>query len=337
MTSICNGPLGWQPDHAGGDDIAFDHDYSMHFILDDESEDSTDNDQQSDSCGSPSTESTSSEMDTVHIPRPSNPFILFRNDYTSKHQRGGPKIRRRTGPPEESLSKQAGKAWRKLDEAEKRVWRDKAEVEKQLHKQRYPHYRFRPNKRPDHARSASKTAKEKVLGAHRPKRASRPSALSRSSTSSSVPMPPAELVCDFSSPESTFELPYAVHPDVLHYDSYEAASPSESSSSAYTHDFPSPPYLPSPGALSPECGFANSSLAGWNGEPALQPTYPAMSWNTATNPADFMAADFDYFDHLHGCRPGPDELPAEVQMQLFGGVRDRFPFGAPQDIIISSH
>lgn len=50
-----------------------------------------------------------------------------------------------------------------------------------------------------------------------------------------------------------------------------------------------------------------------------------------------MAADFDYFDQYNGCRPGPDELPAEMQMQLFGGVRDGYPFGASQDIIISSH
>lgn len=222
MTSICTAPLGWQPDQVGGDDIAFDHDYPVRSIPDSDLEDSSyHDDQQWDSCSSPSTQSTSSETEAIHIPRPSNPFILFRNDYTAKHQRGGPKIRRRTGPPEESLSKQAGKAWRKLDEAEKRVWQDKAEVEKRLHKQRYPHYRFRPNKRPDHARSASRVAKEKVLGSKRAGQP-RPSALSRSTSSgASVPTrgatPAVELACDFNSQKSALDLPFTVYPDALQY------------------------------------------------------------------------------------------------------------------------
>ncbi|KAF9046895.1 hypothetical protein BDZ89DRAFT_903843, partial [Hymenopellis radicata] len=75
-------------------------------------------------------------------PRPPNPFILFRNDYTKRHAKGGP-----SGPLEDSHSKRAGQAWRALTAEEKRAWQLLAKKAGDEHAKMYPDYRYRPNKR----------------------------------------------------------------------------------------------------------------------------------------------------------------------------------------------
>ncbi|KAL1688124.1 hypothetical protein GGG16DRAFT_104631 [Schizophyllum commune] len=73
----------------------------------------------------------------VHIPRPSNAFMIFRKWYAKKH----------AGKPGTRLSRRAGDAWKALSLLDKAVWEDMAETEKQEHARRYPGWRYRPRRR----------------------------------------------------------------------------------------------------------------------------------------------------------------------------------------------
>ncbi|KAH9848765.1 hypothetical protein C2E23DRAFT_738749 [Lenzites betulinus] len=88
-----------------------------------------------------------------YIPRPPNAFMLFRANFVrQKHVPGS--IETNHG----SLSKIIGNCWRALPLDEKKYWEVEAKKAKAAHKERYPHYRFRPvhnkKKKADAATSA---------------------------------------------------------------------------------------------------------------------------------------------------------------------------------------
>ncbi|KAI0823465.1 hypothetical protein BC628DRAFT_1420781 [Trametes gibbosa] len=91
-----------------------------------------------------------------YIPRPPNAFMLFRANFVrQKHVPGS--IETNHG----SLSKIIGNCWRALPLDEKKYWEVEAKKAKAAHKERYPHYRFRPvhnkKKKADAAASAVDT------------------------------------------------------------------------------------------------------------------------------------------------------------------------------------
>ncbi|KAI0353857.1 hypothetical protein OH77DRAFT_1505081 [Trametes cingulata] len=90
-----------------------------------------------------------------YIPRPPNAFMLFRANFVrQKHVPGS--IETNHG----SLSKIIGNCWRALPLEEKKYWEIEAKKEKAAHKERYPHYRFRPvhNKNKKKAEAAAAAA-----------------------------------------------------------------------------------------------------------------------------------------------------------------------------------
>ncbi len=136
------GPSGWTPKNPDGDDVQYEHRHGV-------------------PVNQPSSRpayaifraegsQAEAQRKKANPPRPPNPFILFRNDYTRKHARGGPKIRRNahSGPLEDSHSKRAGQAWRALTAEEKQPWQLLAKKAGEEHAKMYPDYRYRPNKRP---------------------------------------------------------------------------------------------------------------------------------------------------------------------------------------------
>ncbi|KAF8920231.1 hypothetical protein CPB85DRAFT_619444 [Mucidula mucida] len=136
------GPSGWTPKNPDGDDVQYEHRHGV-------------------PVNQPSSRpayaifraegsQAEAQRKKANPPRPPNPFILFRNDYTRKHARGGPKIRRNahSGPLEDSHSKRAGQAWRALTAEEKQPWQHLAKKAGEEHAKMYPDYRYRPNKRP---------------------------------------------------------------------------------------------------------------------------------------------------------------------------------------------
>ncbi|KAI0667188.1 hypothetical protein C8Q78DRAFT_1082320 [Trametes maxima] len=91
-----------------------------------------------------------------YIPRPPNAFMLFRANFVrQKHVPGS--IETNHG----SLSKIIGNCWRALPLEEKKYWEIEAKKAKAAHKERYPHYRFRPvhnkNKKKADAAAAAAT------------------------------------------------------------------------------------------------------------------------------------------------------------------------------------
>jgi hypothetical protein len=85
-----------------------------------------------------------------HIPRPSNPFILFRRDFCRSQKN-------RTMDPENHRGPSyfASIAWRQTTGAERKKWVDLAQAEKEEHKRLYPEYKYRPNRRGQAAKSAT--------------------------------------------------------------------------------------------------------------------------------------------------------------------------------------
>lgn len=78
-----------------------------------------------------------------HIPRPRNAFILFRQHL---HYQLFPKHALNSFQTNNEISREIGKRWRELPQAEKQVWQDLAAREKELHKLKYPEYRYAPRK-----------------------------------------------------------------------------------------------------------------------------------------------------------------------------------------------
>ncbi|KIO23466.1 hypothetical protein M407DRAFT_45884, partial [Tulasnella calospora MUT 4182] len=72
-----------------------------------------------------------------HIPRPRNAFILFRTNFVEES-----KLTRSTEADNRNISKIAGAVWRALPPEEKLEWHKKATEEKEMHKQKYPNYKY---------------------------------------------------------------------------------------------------------------------------------------------------------------------------------------------------
>ncbi|KAG6856736.1 hypothetical protein H0H87_001336 [Tephrocybe sp. NHM501043] len=82
------------------------------------------------------------------VPRPRNPFIIFRCEYSQLHTKKGKRVRRPPGTStEKTLSKRAAEAWHLLSAPEKYRYRVLADLEKEEHTRAHPNYRFRPKKR----------------------------------------------------------------------------------------------------------------------------------------------------------------------------------------------
>ena len=74
-----------------------------------------------------------------HVPRPRNPFILFRCDLV--HQR---KVLPRSDLDDTNISRIAGDLWREMTAAQKRPWLELAAQEKARHALLYPDYKYAP-------------------------------------------------------------------------------------------------------------------------------------------------------------------------------------------------
>ncbi|KAG8951474.1 hypothetical protein FRC04_006006 [Tulasnella sp. 424] len=74
-----------------------------------------------------------------HIPRPRNAFILFRTNFVEES-----KLTRGTEADHRNISKIAGAVWRALPPEEKLQWHRKALEEKEMHKRKYPNYKYTP-------------------------------------------------------------------------------------------------------------------------------------------------------------------------------------------------
>lgn len=85
-----------------------------------------------------------------HVPRPRNPFILFRCDLV--HQR---KVLPRSDLDDTNISRIAGDLWREMTAAQRKPWVELAAQEKARHALLYPDYKYAP------AHSGSKTKKTK--------------------------------------------------------------------------------------------------------------------------------------------------------------------------------
>lgn len=85
-----------------------------------------------------------------HVPRPRNPFILFRCDLV--HQR---KMLPRSDLDDTNISRIAGDLWRGMTATQKKPWVELAAQEKERHTLLYPDYKYAPT----HGGSKSKKAK----------------------------------------------------------------------------------------------------------------------------------------------------------------------------------
>ena len=90
-----------------------------------------------------------------HVPRPRNPFILFRCDLV--HQR---KVLPRSDLDDTNISRIAGDLWREMTAAQKKPWIELAAKEKARHALLYPDYKYAP------AHNAAKGKKGKSDHAH---------------------------------------------------------------------------------------------------------------------------------------------------------------------------
>lgn len=83
-----------------------------------------------------------------YIPRPKNAFILYRQHL---HQFLFPKDKAQLGSQDSFktnslVSREIGRRWRSLSPEEKKYWQDLANNEKELHKEKYPGYKYVPRK-----------------------------------------------------------------------------------------------------------------------------------------------------------------------------------------------
>lgn len=73
-----------------------------------------------------------------HIPRPSNCFISFKNDYMRRLRESGHEVMSK------GIAKEIGAIWRALPPYESQYWKDQAEGVKGQHKNVYPGYTYKP-------------------------------------------------------------------------------------------------------------------------------------------------------------------------------------------------
>ncbi|KAF9813101.1 hypothetical protein IEO21_05761 [Rhodonia placenta] len=78
------------------------------------------------------------KRDPSYVPRPSNCFILFKNDYLDRMRESGCKIHM------QSVVKVIGAKWRALPPEESQYWKDRAEKVEKKHKVAHPGYEYKP-------------------------------------------------------------------------------------------------------------------------------------------------------------------------------------------------
>ncbi|KZV74738.1 hypothetical protein PENSPDRAFT_539544, partial [Peniophora sp. CONT] len=78
-------------------------------------------------------------------PRPSNCFILFRQQFTKTDK--GQTVLETVEGKQNNLSRTAGLVWRDMSEEEKAPWRRLQEKLAREHKLRNPDYQFAPGRR----------------------------------------------------------------------------------------------------------------------------------------------------------------------------------------------
>jgi hypothetical protein len=88
-----------------------------------------------------------------YIPRPPNPFILFRCWYTAKVHKPGSHDN-----ADGSLSSLCGSEWTNLGTQQRRIFEEAAKIEKLKHAERYPNYRYKPIHKKKHQKAAAAAA-----------------------------------------------------------------------------------------------------------------------------------------------------------------------------------
>ncbi|KAJ7157040.1 high mobility group box domain-containing protein, partial [Mycena crocata] len=74
-----------------------------------------------------------------HIPRPPNPFILFRSWFVKNQW-----VTSDVEKSHSNLSKIVGATWMGLPDAERQKWRDRAKKAEAEHRRDFPLYIFKP-------------------------------------------------------------------------------------------------------------------------------------------------------------------------------------------------
>jgi hypothetical protein len=92
------------------------------------------------------TRSSRRKDDPGRVPRPRNSFFIFRCEFTRKHA-AETKGSERSATPEKTLSRRAGVIWNKMSPSQKQVYRDLAKQESIAHMEKYPHYRYKPQRK----------------------------------------------------------------------------------------------------------------------------------------------------------------------------------------------
>ncbi|KAJ7140266.1 hypothetical protein C8R43DRAFT_594107 [Mycena crocata] len=89
------------------------------------------------------------EAENFKIPRPKNPFIIFRTEFARLHHNPRGSRPRRVGVKVlgRTVSGKAADAWRMLSPAERQRYQHLAELEKEKHARDYPNYQYRPKRR----------------------------------------------------------------------------------------------------------------------------------------------------------------------------------------------
>lgn len=75
-------------------------------------------------------------IESQHIPRPPNSFILFRQEYCKHYNRKGKRLT-------QNISESASALWKSLPSEDKKYWKQRADEEKVKHQEMYPGYKFR--------------------------------------------------------------------------------------------------------------------------------------------------------------------------------------------------
>ncbi|KAF5375206.1 hypothetical protein D9758_000007 [Tetrapyrgos nigripes] len=88
------------------------------------------------------------------IPRPSNPYFVYRSEQWEKRKDSYP-----PGMNSKEFSKIAGPEWKALPEEEKSVYRELARVQKREHEEKYPEYQYRPKPKQKTRKNARLRAK----------------------------------------------------------------------------------------------------------------------------------------------------------------------------------
>lgn len=197
-----------------------------------------------------------------YIPRPRNPFIIFRADRSKKYQ----------GRTASDISQLVAAEWKSLSADVKARYERQADEEKQRHKVLYPHYRFQPKQKPkvkdkEERKKIETKVAEKLEERRAQKRAARARAKKRQQMESvmqqiaPIPLPvplgyPAQL-------DSTSHLPFI--PVLIPNPAYVAQVSSNVSTHVHIDSaIPTlaPPSPPSPAAHGLDSGPVTPVVAG---------------------------------------------------------------------------